>query len=200
MGSSATSRRALLAILAGSVCGFALTVATTTNANPDFDLGPAVNAKAPDFGTPLDQTGKPRSLASLMGDKGLVLFFVRSVVWCPFCQGQLLELSGGLKDIERRGYKLAGISYEKSDVQKEFVERRKIGYTMLSDPNSEIIDLYKLRDPQYPPGDFAYGVPRPIIFILDTHGLITAKLYEDTYTKRPPLALLLETLDKVSKA
>jgi len=45
------------------------------------DLGPATGAKAPDIGTPLDQAGKPRAIASLMGDKGLVLFFFRSAVW-----------------------------------------------------------------------------------------------------------------------
>ncbi len=45
------------------------------------DLGPPVGTKAPDIGTPLDQTGKPRSFASLMGDKGVVLFFFRSTVW-----------------------------------------------------------------------------------------------------------------------
>ena len=45
------------------------------------DLGPAVGTKAPDIGTPLDQTGKPRALASLMGEKGAVLLFFRSTVW-----------------------------------------------------------------------------------------------------------------------
>jgi peroxiredoxin len=171
----------------------------SASANPDFDLGPPVNAKLPDLGMPLDQTGKPRTLASLMGEKGLVLFFIRSVVWCPFCQAQLNELSGGLKQIEARGYKMAGISYEKSEVQKEYAERKKIGFTLLADPGSIVIDRYKLRDPQYPMGDFAYGVPRPIIFILDKNGVVKAKLYEDTYTKRPPLKVVLETLDKVNK-
>jgi peroxiredoxin len=196
MKSNVTSRRALL--LSAAALGFVRTSVMAAQANPD--LGPAVNAKAPDIGMPLDHTGKPRSLSSLMGEKGLVLFFVRSVVWCPFCQAQLMELSGGLKDIEGRGYKLAGISYEKSDVQKEFVARRKVGYTMLSDPQSEIIDRYKLRDANYPPGDFAYGVPRPIIFVLDKNGMIKAKLYEETYTKRPALKVVLETLDRLAKA
>jgi hypothetical protein len=45
------------------------------------DLGPAVGTKAPDIGAPLDQASKPRPLDSLMGDKGLVLFFFRSTVW-----------------------------------------------------------------------------------------------------------------------
>jgi len=58
-------------------------------ANPDFDLGPPTGSKAPTIGTPLDEAGKPRSMASLMGEKGLVLFFFRSAAWCPFCQAQL---------------------------------------------------------------------------------------------------------------
>ena len=190
------SRRSVL--LGATAFGFAA-AATRAGANPDFDLGPPVNAKAPDIGAPADQTGKPRSLASLMGDKGLVLFFFRSVVWCPFCQAQLMELNAGLKQIEQRGYKVAGLTYETSDVQKEFSDRRKIGFTLLADPGSKIIDTYKLRDPQYSKGDFAYGVPRPIIFILDKNGVIRAKLYEETYTKRPPLTLVLETIDKIAK-
>jgi thiol-disulfide isomerase/thioredoxin len=55
-------------------------------ANPDFDLGPPIGTQAPTIGTPQDETGKPRSLESLMGDRGLVLFFFRSAAWCPFCQ------------------------------------------------------------------------------------------------------------------
>jgi len=45
------------------------------------DLGPAAGSRAPDIGMPLDQSGKPRAIASLMGDKGMVLFFFRSAVW-----------------------------------------------------------------------------------------------------------------------
>ena len=134
-----------------------------------------------------------------MGEKGLVLFFFRSADWCPFCQAQLMDLNTAVAAIERRGYKLAGISYDSPEIFKVFIERRKITYTLLSDPKSEIIDRYKLRDPRYPPGDFAYGVPRPIIFILDRNGAIKAKLYEESYTKRPPATLVIETLDKMAK-
>jgi hypothetical protein len=58
-----------------------IAVAVFTGAAMAQDLGPAVGTKAPDIGTPLDQAGKPRSIGSLMGDKGLVLFFFRSTVW-----------------------------------------------------------------------------------------------------------------------
>jgi peroxiredoxin len=193
------SRRALL-LGAAALAATAAGAGGVTAANPDFELGPAVNAKAPDIGMPPDQTGAPRSLVSLMGDKGLVLFFFRSADWCPYCQAQMMDLNTGLAQIQNRGYRLAGISYDAPAILKTFIERRKIGYTLLSDPKSEIIDRYRLRDPQYPQGSKAYGVPRPIIFILDKNGVVKAKLYEDSYTKRPPLGLVLETLDKVAKA
>ena len=45
------------------------------------DLGPAIGTNAPDIGTPLDQSGRPRTLASLMGGNGVLLVFFRSVVW-----------------------------------------------------------------------------------------------------------------------
>jgi peroxiredoxin len=166
-------------------------------ANPDFDLGPPTGSKAPTIGTPLDESGKPRSMESLMGERGLVLFFFRSAAWCPFCQAQLIDLNSGVGEIEKRGYRLAGISYEPPPVDANFIELRGIKYTLLSDPKSEVIDRYNLRDPQYPPGNRAYGVPRPIIFILNRNGVIKAKLCEATFMKRPPVGLVIETLDKV---
>ncbi len=161
------------------------------------ELGPPIGAKVPDIGTPSDQTGTQRSLASLMGEKGLVLFFVRSADWCPFCQAQMMDLNTAVAAIERRGYKMAGISFDSPQILSTFIERRSIKYTLLSDPKSEIIDRYKLRDPQYAAGSFAYGVPRPVIFVLDRNGTVKAKLYEETYQKRPPAMLVVETLDKI---
>ena len=174
-----------------------LSLAAPALANPAYDLGPATGTKVPSIGMPQDETGKPRSLSSLMGEKGVVLFFFRSAAWCPYCQLQLMDLNGGLADIEKRGYHLAGISYEPPAVDANFIKERGLKYTLLSDPKSEIIDRYKLRDPQYKAGSRAYGVPQPIIFVLDRDGVVKAKLYEDTFKKRPPVGLVVETLDKV---
>jgi hypothetical protein len=43
-------------------------------------LGPQIGARVPDF-TLLDQKGQSRTLASLMGPKGLMLVFFRSADW-----------------------------------------------------------------------------------------------------------------------
>src|SRR5258705_12102685 len=158
-------RRALFAAVAALLFG-TLIQAGQGQANPDFDLGPAINAKAPDIGTPPDQTGAPRALGSLMGEKGMVLFFFRSADWCPYCQAQMMDLNTAVAGIERRGYKMAGISYDSPAILKTFIERRSIRYTLVSDPKSEIIDRYKLRHSQYPANSPAEGVPLPHIFIL----------------------------------
>jgi len=161
------------------------------------DLGPPVDSVAPDIGTRLDQTGKSHTLADLMGKNGLVLLFFRSADWCPYCQAQLIDINGGVAEIEKRGYHVAALSYDSPDILAAFTAKRHIAFTFLSDPKSEVIDRYNLRDPQYPPGSRAYGVPRPIIFVLNPQGVIKAKLYEESYKNRPPVTQVISKLDEL---
>jgi len=161
------------------------------------DLGPAIGTKAPDIGTRLDQSGKPHQLSDLMGRNGLVLFFYRSADWCPFCQAQLVEINTGVADIEKRGYRVAGLSYDNPEILQATTDKRRLTYTLLSDPKSEIIDRYNLRDPQYPPGNRAYGVPRPIIFVLDSQGVIKAKFFEESFKYRPRITTVISKLDEL---
>ena len=176
---------------------FALLVFFSPLASSAEDLGPAIGTKAPDIGTRLDQLGKPRQLPDLMGRNGLVLFFFRSADWCPYCQAQLIDINSGVAEIEKRGYQVAGFSYDSPEILESFTTKRHLTYTLLSDPKSEIIDRYNLRDPQYPPGSRAYGVPRPIIFVLDPRGVIKAKLFEDSFKNRPPVTSVISKLDEL---
>jgi peroxiredoxin len=164
------------------------------------DLGPPVGLIAPDIGKRPDQNGVPRTLADVMGSKGLVLMFFRSADWCPFCKAQLIDINSGAAEIEKRGYRIAALSYDSPEITKNFADQRNISFTFLSDPKSEVIDLYKLRDPQYPPGNRAYGVPRPIIFILDKNGVIRTKLYEESFKVRPPVSAVIGALDALAAA
>ena len=160
------------------------------------DLGPALGTAAPTIGTPLDQASKPRTAASLAGKNGTVLLFFRSADWCPYCQRQLMDMNAGLAEIEKRGYHLAAISYDSPEILLKFTEKREIKFPLLSDPKSEVIDRYGLRDPQYKDKPKFDGVPRPIIFILDAKGVIKAKLFEETYKTRPPLEQILAKMDE----
>jgi peroxiredoxin len=178
-------------------CILPLLALLVPRANSAEDLGPAVGTTAPDIGTRLDQVGKPHRLPDLMGRNGLVLFFFRSADWCPYCQAQLIDVNGGVAEIEKRGYRVAGLSYDSPEILQAFTVKRHLTYTLLSDPRSEIIDRYKLRDPQYPPGSRAYGVPRPIIFVLGPTAVIKAKLYEESFKNRPPVTAIISKLDEL---
>lgn len=186
------SRRAIGALLLAAAIGAPISAGMSAG-----DLGPAVGTRAPDIGTRLDQDGKPRTFADLMGRSGLVLMFNRSAGWCPYCQAQMVEVNGGIAEIEKRGFRVAVLSYDAPDVLKAFAAKRQIKYTLLSDPKSEAIDAYGLRDPQYKPGHRAHGVPRPITLILDRKTTILAKLYEESYKVRPPVAAIVAKLDEV---
>ena len=182
------------------VCACALIVLISFSLSASAeDLGPPIGAKAPDIGTRLDQANKPRTLPDVTGENGLVFMFFRSAGWCPFCQAQLIDVNGGVAEIEKRGYRIAALSYDSPEVLQAFTAKRNIAFTFLSDPKSEVIDLYQLRDPQYPPGNRAHGVPRPIIFILDKNGVIKAKLYEESFKVRPPVTEIISALDKLGK-
>jgi peroxiredoxin len=195
MSGAIQSVRRMASVLGAAIL-FAGIMAASASAE---DLGPPVGVKAPDIGTRPDQTGKPRTLPELMGKNGLILMFFRSADWCPYCQAQLIEVNGGVAEIEKRGYRVAALSYDSPEILQAFTVKRHIAYTFLSDPKSEVIDTYKLRDPQYAPGSRAFGVPRPIIFILDTNGVIKAKLYEESYKVRPPVTAVLSKLDAIGK-
>jgi peroxiredoxin len=183
-----------------AVAAFAALISATLAVSASAEeLGPPVATKAPDIGTRLDQAGKPRTFSDLMGRNGLVLMFNRSADWCPYCQAQLIDMNSGVAEIEKRGYRIAALSYDSPEILQAFTVKRHIAFTFLSDPKSEVIDLYKLRDPQYPRGNRAYGVPRPIIFILDRNGVIRAKLYEESYKVRPPVTAVISKLDELAE-
>jgi len=161
-----------------------------------IDFGPAIGEHI-DFGSLSDQTGAARDMASIAGENGLVLMFVRSADWCPYCQAQMIEINGSLAEIESRGYGLATISYDNPEILARFTAREGIGYTMLSDEGSQIINKYGLRETNYEEGHRAYGVPKPIVFILSTSGEIEGKLFEENFRVRPPATAVIEALDAI---
>jgi peroxiredoxin len=161
----------------------------------DAPFGPKVGTTAPSLGALADQDDVKKPLADLMGPKGVVLMFYRSAGWCPFCQVQLIAMNEGVREFEKRGYKIVGVSYEPPQVNKDFTARRAITYKLLADPGSQVIDQWGLRDPAYQPGSKAFGVPRPIIFVIDKKNTIRASLAEESFRNRPPVSEVLKAID-----
>ncbi len=161
------------------------------------NLGPPLGSNLPATINLADSEGVMRDFDSLTGTKGAVIVFYRSADWCPFCKLQLIGLNDdSQRKIEKRGYKLAAISYDPTNILADFTDRWSIKYPLLSDEGSKTIDAFGIRNEMVTSGHGA-GIPHPIIIITDASGVITAKLHESSYQSRPSVEAILESIDSL---
>lgn len=178
-----------------SLFAFIILLAGWTSATTANNLGPAIGSTIPHMLEVKDQLGNDRGFKNLIGTKGLVIAFVRSADWCPYCKNQLIDLQKEAHAaIQAKGYELVSVSYAPVKKLSDFADLKGIKYPMLSDEGSVIIKAFDILNEKYEPGDWAYGIPHPIVFITDTEGVITGKLYEEGYKKRPPTDAILASL------
>lgn len=167
--------------------------ATMVQAAPK-DLGPAVGTAIPHDLSSVDTSGANQNFNTVKGEKGAVVVFFRSADWCPFCQRQLIKLEKIAKDIEKNGYELVAISHDTPKILAKFAKRRKISYTLLSDKNSAIISAFGILNEAYKEGDRKYGIPHPIVFIINKQGTIEQKFFRESYRERPENEVILEAV------
>lgn len=174
----------------------ALALAGLSAAAPAYDWGPAEGAKLLEGLTAVAPDGSTVALTDLaaQGD-GLVVAFVRSADWCPFCKRQLIELSKRHGDFEARGLTLVSVSYDSAEILSEFSQRFDIAFTLLSDPDSKIIDAFGIRNEKQKPGSSGYGIPHPGIMVFGPEGELRMKFAEKGYRKRPEVDEVLAAVD-----
>lgn len=94
------------------------------------------------------------------------------------------------------------INPDTPEKSREFIEKieadgeRKVTFSLLSDPKSEVIDRYGLRDPSYA-GQDVDGLPRPAVFVLDREGKVRWSKIETDYRQRPSNEEIRAALDAV---
>jgi peroxiredoxin len=177
-------RRSMQSLL-GSVLAVAAAVAVAA------EPGPQVGEKFPHELAAPDQSGKAQTLASVMGEKGAAILFVRSADWCPFCQGQLVDANRHLAQFRALGLNVVSVSVDDVDETAKFAAAQKIEYPMLADPKGDINQSLRIRDEQYPVGSRQFGVPKPILYVVDRSGTIRLRYMEPTYRTRPDLDVVL---------
>jgi peroxiredoxin len=106
--------------------------------------------------------------------------------------------NGRLGDARALGYEVAVVTYDTVAKIAAFAESRKVGYAILSDAKSEIIRAFGVLDDSHKPGSFAYGIPRPIIFVLDAKGIVRHRFSEESYRQRPEIDVVLDSIRKSS--
>ena len=88
------------------------------------------------------------------------------------------------EEFRKLGLGVAAVSYDSVAALHNFAERRGIGFPLLSDPDSKVIRELGILNETLPKGSPFFGVPYPGTFVLDAHGVITAKYFEDDYRER----------------
>lgn len=154
---------------------------------PDFDPGdplPAISAP--------DQNGNIKTLADLTGEKGLVLVLSRSFDWCPFCITQLQQLVEVAPEFEAVGFAVATMTYDSLETLKAAEEDYGVNFAMLRDEDTRHVTALGILNTQYSPGDRAYGIPEPGIFLVDAAGVIRFKFAEQDYRERPDFSWVLD--------
>ena len=74
--------------------------------------------------------------------------------------------------------------------------RRNIKYALLSDEGSKIIRSFGIFDDRYRPRSYAYGVPHPMIFVVDPDRVIRHRFSKFDYYTRTDIDVVLRTLKK----
>ncbi len=190
-------RQSIAAVIAAA---FAVASAVFAPANAG-ELGPKIGAAIPHTLSASDANGAAQTFDSLVGPKGMALFFVRSLDWCPYCKAQALSVDAARADFDKRGLSVVFVSYDSAAQQKAFATGKTVSVTLLSDPKSEIIDAFGLRNEKHTAGRFA-GIPHPAAFIVRPDRTIAAKLFEadyatndKSYVTRPEIGAVLAAAD-----
>jgi len=124
--------------------------------------------KAPDFTLP-DQNGVDHSLAEYAG-KWLVLYFYPADD-TPGCTTEACSFRDEREVIAEHGAEVVGISKDSVESHKKFADKYNLTFTVLSDPNHEVIEAYGAWAPKKMFGREYLGVLRKT-FIIDPEGNI----------------------------
>jgi peroxiredoxin len=156
-------------------------------------LGPQIGQEAPDFRLE-DAQGKVWTRDSIMGPKGAMLVFSRSVDWCPYCKTQAIELQSRAGELKAQGLGLAVITYDPPAVMADFSRRRGITFPLLSDPGSRTIKAYGILNTTVAADTSNYGIPFPGTFLIDRNGKVTSRFFEEAYRERNTVSTIMIAL------
>jgi len=64
----------------------------------------------------------------------------------------------------------------------------------LSDSSAAIIEAFDVLNENFAAGSAGYGIPHPIIFVIDANGVITHRFSEADYADRPDIGSVLKAI------
>jgi peroxiredoxin Q/BCP len=131
---------------------------------------PLIGSTAPNFSV-LDHTGKTVSLTDFTG-KYVVLYFYPKALTSG-CTVQACALRDTAKDFAKVSAVVLGVSPDEPKLLKKFVEKEGLNFTLLSDPEHQILEPYGVWVEKSMYGRKYMGAERST-FIIDPKGKIAA--------------------------
>ena len=97
---------------------------------------------------------------------------------------QFVQLQKHQEAFSTAGIRIIALTYDAPELQQAFVDKHSIRYPFLSDVDAFSVKALGILNEEYAPGDGAYGIPHPGIFVLNNEQTVVGKLFLDGYQKR----------------
>lgn len=143
--------------------------------------------KAPDFTLP-DQNGEMHSLSDYAGKKVILYFYPKDNT--PGCTRQACGFSQLRPQFEEKGAVILGVSRDSVASHKRFEEKQGLTFTLLSDPELQVIQAYDVWKEKKNYGKVSMGVMRTT-YLIDENGMI-AKAFDKVKAAENPAQMLEE--------
>lgn len=127
-----------------------------------------IGTKAPDFTLP-DQNGEMRSLADYRGQKVILYFYPKDMT--AGCTKQACGFGELYPQFREKNAVVIGISKDSAASHKKFEEKYGLPFTLLADPEKEVIQAYDVWKEKKNYGKVYMGVVRTT-YLIDENGII----------------------------
>ena len=127
-----------------------------------------IGTPAPDFTLP-DQDGIARSLSDYRGSKVILYFYPKDMT--AGCTKQACAFGDLDPQFREKGAVVLGVSKDSVASHKRFEEKFGLPFTLLSDPEKEVIQAYDVWKEKKLYGKVSFGVVRTT-YLIDGDGII----------------------------
>ena len=124
--------------------------------------------QAPAF-TLLNQQESPISLSDFRGKKVLVYFYPKALT--PGCTSQACGLRDSKSELDELGLVILGISPDMPKKLAQFIEKKALNFTLLSDPDHQVAEMFGVWGEKKFMGK-TYDAIHRVSFLIDESGKI----------------------------
>ena len=143
--------------------------------------------EAPDFALQADDEGKV-SLKDYRGKKVVLYFYPKDGT--PGCTREAVEFRDVAKEFEKEGAIIIGVSKDSIRSHQRFKQKHGLPFTLLSDPEGKVLDLYGAWKKKSLYGRTFMGTERTT-FLIDELGIVK-KVYRKVKAKGHAQVCLLD--------